>query len=465
MEALKDPSKLEVGYGGAKAGGKSYFGISWCVEHCVNYAGLRAVIVRRHYTNMQTTIVNTMFKVLDAMGLEMGVHYKWLSKAMKLEFINGSVMEFKAMPDDPSDPLFKTQGGWEYTIAYFDEANEISQKAYEAVVRTLRWKNKELGVLPKRLLTFNPSQGWTKTRFWVPLKTDTMPDDRDFIIALPSDNPHNTPEYLDILRTTGSEEDIQRYFYGNFDYADTESSFVMVDAVYKMFSNKDIGPGKKYMSVDVAGAGSDDTVITVWDGMNCIKIDKHPVTKTHEVVQLILQTRSQYNIPMTHIVIDETGLGYGVLTHPLMEGAVGFMSSRSCIKEETNLHQEQKSGRIRVSKQRIANYYNLRAQCAWRLADRINSGLLAVDCPSVMHDEIFYQLTSLKDITDYGSGKKKQLIGKKQMKADLGGKSPDIVDTFIMRMYFDIMDMHRSRYVPLDSPEVEATFIEIQDYD
>jgi hypothetical protein len=92
------------------------------------------------------------------------------------------------------------------------------------------------------------------------------------------------------------------------------------------------------------------------------------------------------------------------------------------------------------------NYQNLKTQCFYRSAKKVNEGKMRVSehVASRMYDDkttvrqrfIYERKAIKKDKIDMEG--KLAIIPKKQMKVYLDNQSPDLMDMFMMRSYFDL---------------------------
>ena len=83
------------------------------------------------------------------------------------------------------------------------------------------------------------------------------------------------------------------------------------------------------------------------------------------------------------------------------------------------------------------NYANLKSQCYFRLAERINKAGLFIDCDDI---EIKRQvIQELEQVKQYNMDKdgKRTVLPKDKVK-DILGRSPDFADTLMMREWFEL---------------------------
>lgn len=219
---LTDSTTTEIFYGGAAGGGKSYLGCIWHVYNRTTYPGSRGLIGRAKLSALEQSTLVTLFKVCEQMGYKMGVHYQYNSQKHVINWANGSQSILKDLFLYPSDPDFISLGSTEYTDAFIDEGAEITQKAFDIVNSRIRWKLNEYGLIPKVLVTCNPSPGWIKDHYLIDPDTGDsirLKPYQKFVRALVTDNPDAefVKLYSTQLEKMHSEYDRERLLYGNWD--------------------------------------------------------------------------------------------------------------------------------------------------------------------------------------------------------------------------------------------------------
>lgn len=415
-EYLTDETTTELGYGGGASGGKSYLGCVWITTMCLAYPDTAWLVGRKELTNLKRTTIITLFKVFKDFGLK-EEHYQYNQQNNILTFSNGSQIFFLDLGYKPSDPLFTRLGGLELTGAFVDEANEIPIEAINILKTRLGRRG---NLKPKILETFNPDKGHVYSRYYKPHKDGTLPDHRRFIPALATDNPYTTEEYLDQLRNSDKVTK-ERLLFGNFEYDDDPSILVNTDSFEDLFTNT-VEKNGKYISVDVARFGKDKTAIGLWNGYELGKVNIYDKYSTDQVAEEVKRIASEEQVPFSHIIIDEDGVGGGVLD--MLKGAKGFMGNTTPFPIWDT----------RTAKFIPANFQNLKAQCYFKLADMINTHKLS--CKDEKIKELLREDLSVIRQKNQDSDGKLAIITKDEMK-EIIGRSPDVSDMMMMRMYFE----------------------------
>ena len=409
---LKDNETKEILYGGAAGGGKTALGCLWLIEMCQKYEGSRWLMGRSKLKSLKETILNTFFEL--AAELNITNQFTLNSQASVIKWNNGSEILLKDLFLYPSDPNFDSLGSLEICGAFIDECNQVVFKAWQIVTSRCRYKLKEFGIIPKVLGSCNPAKNWTYKEFYEPNKTKTLKPYRKFIQALPTDNPHLPKSYLESLLSLDSNSK-ERLYFGNWEYDNDPNTLCGYDNILAVFDNDHVTGGIKYISADIARMGSDKAIIGVWAGLNLIEVHSFDVSKTTDIQRTIEALRIKHQIPKKHVIADENGVGGGVVDNC---GIKGFVNGSKAMGEE--------------------NYFNLQAQCCYKLAEVINDNsiYISADITGSQKDEIVEELEQLKSF-DLDKDGKLRVLPKSKIKENIG-RSPDWRDMLMMRMYFDL---------------------------
>jgi phage terminase large subunit len=428
-----DDSTEEILYGGAKGGGKSYLGASLIFGDALIYPDTHYFIARKELIDLRKFTVPTVHEVFKNWGLKFDDYATFNGQDNCFNLYNGSKVFLISCKEEPSDPLFERFGSMQMTRGWEEEAGEIAEAAHRNLWLSIgRWKNKEYGLKKKLLLTANPKKGWMKRDFVDLFKIGKLPSNRQYIQAFATDNSYLPEDYLNTLKNEKDNVRRQRLWEGNWDYEDDRDSLVSTDALSDAFSNTIKKDGQKYMTVDIARLGRDSTVITLWDGLEAHKVSKYKDQSTSTTEQIIKDTAAQERIPYSHILIDEDGIGGGVVDH--LPGVKGFTANSSPMPTSAQIREKQQLVDPFLIHKPI--YSNLKAQCGWKLAELINEHEIAFRVPEY-REEIITDLTAiLRDKHIDGDGKK-QLVPKEEVKQQIG-RSPDLGDTILMRAWFEL---------------------------
>lgn len=326
----------------------------------------------------------------------------------------------------PSDPNYERLGSIEYTAGFIEEASEVEHKAKEVVRSRIRYKLNEYGLIPKLLLTCNPSKNYLYQEFYKPFKAGTLPPDKAFIQSLVTDNPHISPHYIASLKNLKDRILRERLLHGNWEYEDSDNALFSYDALLDMFTNAPQGQGK-FITCDAARFGNDRAVIYRWEGLRVVEKKEFDRSATTVIEDEIRRIAAIHFIPMSSVIVDEEGVGGGIVDHLKCKGFVGGASPIDRRPEfEVDLKTEYK-----------IFYKNLRAQCYHKLAELTNSGQISVALENQeFKDHVIEELEQIR-VINIDKDAKFQIIPKDEIKLAIG-RSPDYADAMMMRMWFEV---------------------------
>jgi len=411
IELIEDNKTKEIIYGGGAGSGKTALGVYSILKNALKYDGSRWLIGRAVLKTLKETTLNSFYDVTRMQGLKAGTHYQFNAQSNIITFQNGSTILLKDLFQYPSDPHFDELGSLEITGAFVDECNQITEKAWNIVKSRIRYKIDEFGLIPKMLGTCNPAKGWVYNNFYKPHKENKLQEDKAFIQALAIDNPFISPHYIDSLKTLDNQSR-ERLLYGNWEYDENDNALIGYDNIIDMFTNEHIPSGKGYISADIARFGKDNTLIMVWSGFRVIEIHKLSHKATSEVAAFIKHLSKKHSIPYSQIICDEDGVGGGVVDY----GFKGFVNN---------------------SKALTGNYINLKSECYYKLAELINqAGVWVITEDVTIKKELTEELEWVQRHNADKDGKL-AVLPKDKVKEHLG-RSPDISDALMMRMWFEL---------------------------
>jgi len=418
---LRDNITQEIVYGGSAGNGKSYLGSGWLISSCLTYPESRWLMGRSVMKQLKQSTLLTLFEVCKAWGLERDKDYIYSPIEGTVKFTQtGSMIFLKDLAYYPSDPEYDSLGSTEYTGAFIDEASQIDVKAKNVIKSRLRYKIDEFGLIPKLLMTCLPTKNFLYLEFYKPFKENTLEQNKAFVPALPGDNPFLSDQYIGILKTLDKISK-ERLLFGNWEYSSDTTNLIVYDALIDLFTNAIEETKEKWCIVDVARFGADKTVISLWKGLEWYSVEVLSHKDLEAVENRIKIVLKDEMIPYSHCVIDEDGIGGGVLDH--LKGAKGFIAQSIPMLNRLTGQKE--------------NYKNLKTQCAYHLAELINSHKIAITWIDDTYKNLFIEESEQLKRADVDKEGKLKIEPKLKMK-ELLGRSPDLLDTAIMRIYFEL---------------------------
>lgn len=194
---LTDTHKY-IGFGGARGGGKSWAVRVKAVLLCLNYPGIKVMIIRRTYPELQENHIIPLCEMLHCHAEDKTQRVASYNDAKKhITFPNGSRILFRYCDNEKDADRFQ---GTEVDVLFVDEATHQSEEKMDKLSACVRGVNG----FPKRIYyTCNPGgvgHAWVK-RLFVDrqYKPGENPDDYSFIRSLVRDNlalMQSDPEYV-----------------------------------------------------------------------------------------------------------------------------------------------------------------------------------------------------------------------------------------------------------------------------
>lgn len=434
-QALENPEIAEIHYGGAAGGGKSWLGCESRLVRAYRYPGYKSFIGRAELTRLMASSYVTWTKVCAFHKIP---HSDWKLNGQYhyIEFKNGSRVDLLDLSYKPSDPMYERLGSLEYTDGgWIDEAGEVPFMAVDILKsRGGRHLNTEYNIRPDSLYTYNPNKGWVY-RVYKQYKEGSLPKDVVFIQALFKDNPWTSKIYGEQLDRIKDPAMRARLKMGSFEYDNDPTTLIDYDSSLDMFTNsiETVGEeAEKLMTIDVARHGVDKTVIYLWQGWRLYGVRIYSKQDTAVTSLKARDIAREEAIAYSRCIADEDGIGGAVVDNN--KGFRGFIANSSALDNPVT-HQPE-------------NYSNLKSQCTYHLAERINKHEIAIDIKpdqfrsevpgltyEVWKEQLIEELEQIKS-KDIDKDTKLKIVSKEDIK-DILGRSPDFSDTLMMRSYFD----------------------------
>jgi hypothetical protein len=255
-----------------------------------------------------------------------------------------------------------------------------------------------------------------------------LPNNTKFLQALATDNTFIDAGYIDKLNAIKDKQRRERLLLGNFDYDDDEDALMDYDSLNDLFTNNVEG-GDRYLTADVARFGKDATVIYEWEGNLVIKrhyLLNKSITYTSDYIKA-LSVRKK--IARSNILIDEDGVGGGVVD--AISGCKGFVNGSAALPNPKSKENE--------------NYQDLATQCGYMAASMVMDRTIGFAThfseDKSFKDKFIEEAEQVKRRDGDSDGKLK-LIKKEHVKTVIK-RSPDDWDAFKMFMYFSLKPKKR----------------------
>jgi hypothetical protein len=343
------------------------------------------------------------FKRMRANLRKTGI-YKFNVSSLSINFPNGAEMHFKSA--EKADNLF----GENVHAAVFDEAPRSKVDSWYALRTTLS----STGGKCKLIGNFGGISNWVHK---LKDKAKTDPEYEYFKITCWDAIREGIMKESEVLQAKKDLPDkIFKELY-EAEASESDGQLISNESIKKIFSNTHIPGGVKYISADIARLGNDKTVVMVWDDLKVIDVQMKRVSRVNESVELIKSLQIKHNVNNDKTIVDEDGVGGGVVDYLK---CMGFVNNSKPVKV----------------KGKIENFANLKSQCGYHLAEVINRNEIYVDCDEETERFITEELEWIR-LPKEIDVQKIRLLTKDEIKKQLG-RSPDYSDSLMMRMYFDV---------------------------
>ncbi len=421
-----DSVTADIVYGGSKGSGKSYLGCSLIFGDAFTYPETHYFIARDSLTNIRKFTIPSIHEVFEHWGIG-PEYYEYNGQDNYFTCYNKSRVYLLDAKFLPRDPLYARFGSMQMTRGWIEEAGEFKEAAKNNLSASIgRWKNDVYGLSPKLLQTCNPAKNYLYKQYYRKHKDKELETWKQFVQALPQDNTRLPAGYLENLHRTLSVNEKQRLLYGNWEYDDDPSALVDYEKIIDLWRNQHVLPtGDKYLTCDVARYGRDSSKICIWDGFRIVEYVTYKGLSVPALAEKVRDLMTRHGIPASQAIVDDDGVGGGVTD---IVGCKGFINNARPMEESLSMDGKQ-----------APNFSNLKSQCYFKLADRINQAGIYIE-PGVMTEreceDTVEELEQVKQ-KDMESEGKRAVMSKEDVK-DLIGRSPDNSDVLMMREYFEL---------------------------
>ena len=169
------------------------------------------------------------------------------------------------------------------------------------------------------------------------------------------------------------------------------------------------------MSCDIAMQGSDKFVIMIWCGWRVVEIYSEAKSDPKHIEDIIKSKAETHKVPQSNIVYDSDGLGNYLRGY--LKNAKPFVNNATPLNGE--------------------NYQNLKAQCYFKLAEKINHDKIFINWTDQTIKEVLCEELDVVKQHNADKDGKLSILPKEKVK-ELLGRSPDFSDAMAYRMFFDL---------------------------
>lgn len=195
-------------FGGGIRGGKTFCGMGALILLCKMFPGSRWAIVRDSLPTLKRNTIPSFRKICpDSFCLTGKLDTSYNQETQTVTFRNKSQILFFAENFDQDKELFRWRG-LEVNGFLLEEVNELNEKSFNKAIERAGSHVIAGGKQPIPLIiaTMNPSQNWTKDRFYTPFVNGTLPTNWFYLTSKIFDNPFIPPEYIANLKTLPKHE-------------------------------------------------------------------------------------------------------------------------------------------------------------------------------------------------------------------------------------------------------------------
>lgn len=380
LDLLDDPQVVELDFGGAAGGAKSWTVSLWMILQCRQYPGIRIGLGRKEMVRLKQTTLITLLKEVHPVLQINDSEFSYQDQKNIITYENGSAIQMFDLNYQPSDPDYDTLGSLNLTHVVIEEIGEVRKKAKDVFgSRKDRYLNQAYNITGKVVMTQNPSQNFTYDEFYKPykelgggdyqkwkigdvwIKGIKKPAYRVFIKSLSTDNPFLSENYIETLKRLPAQER-KRLFEGNWDYSDDDDLLFksqLIDRSLVTTYEHSESP-QKFIGVDVADKGKDKTIVSlVVDGvltrqkrLNVSTTGERPISELYALELIKFAQQEGFTIQQARqIAIESNGVGVGM--RDFMRSRGWYIheytaTSRSRSDGYYQLHLDMDSGDLRI---------------------------------------------------------------------------------------------------------------------
>lgn len=355
MRSLTTKPHRIKGLRGGRGSGKSWMVAEALIQLAVRY-DLRFLCLRR----VQKSIEASSHQLLSDTIRRLGYESEFTITKTSIKANSGAEFRFLGFQSN-LDSIKSIEG---VDIVWVEEAHAISRDAWETLGPTLRRSGAEVW------MTFNPAFAWDETyiRYVLNAKDEWFTEEVNWY-----DNPFFN-ETLEEERLTCLMYYPDRYdnIWNGKPISETPGAVINRGNLERLFVAPDselaraCRTGVRVAVLDVADNGGDDSVLSIWDGHFCERMDR---LQARDTVQLAVQALAiAKEERCTTLIYDSVGVGAGVKGELNKHDDEGVYFKKFVANDAV----QRKRSRYRGGRFNDEVFRNLRAQAWWAYRDRVN---------------------------------------------------------------------------------------------
>ena len=256
--------------------GKSALAAHVYISMCDKFPMTQIFVWRKNFGTARKTIWRTYKKMLNDMNMVEEKDYHLNEGSLLIEFPNKSVITF-AQADASTDKDQNKIKGLDITANQVEESNEMIEDAVDMVM-SRKGRANQNGQPSINILTMNPNNGWTKSRYYDKWKKNELPKNV-LVIEFTLEDSWQAQQDIDSLMRSKPQWWIERYLRNNWNYQDEDhaliSGYLWEKASLFRLPEMDRDEGgnvipknarvrfDKVIGVDISDAGADATVLSL----------------------------------------------------------------------------------------------------------------------------------------------------------------------------------------------------------
>jgi len=203
--------------------GKSALAAHVFISICEAFPMTQVFVWRKNFSTARKTIWRTYKKMLTDMNMIEEQHYHLNEGSLLIEFPNKSIVTF-AEADATKDRDQNKIKGLDITANQIEESNEFIEDAVDMVM-SRKGRANQNGQPSINILTMNPNNGWTKSRYYDKWKKGELPANV-MVIEFTLQDSWQSDSDINSLIKSKPKWWVERYLKNNWNYLDEDHALI-----------------------------------------------------------------------------------------------------------------------------------------------------------------------------------------------------------------------------------------------